>query len=197
MSEEPDFRVTIRLIKDAQDGDSKALGRLCERYQDRFLERIRAMLGHEVRGFAQSVDLLQDLFVDLVRDFDRFEIRDDEAFLRWAVRVARNNIRDLARRQRYRRMEELAQSAVFEPRAGHEAPRTPADEADRSEKVDLLREALQRLPADYRRVIELRDFDGLPYSKVAELLDRPSEAAAQMLYGRALARLTRLMHGRD
>jgi RNA polymerase sigma factor (sigma-70 family) len=188
-----DFRHTVTLIERAKGGDGTAFDRLCERYEGRLLERIRRMLGPEVRGFAQSMDLVQELFVDLVRDFERFEIRDDEAFLRWATGIARNNIRDLVRRHRVRRMERLATSLV-QPAAGAGAEPTPLDVLDRDEQIGELHEALGRLPEDYRRVIELRDLEELSYAQIAKEMGRPSEAAAQMLHARALARLTALMN---
>jgi RNA polymerase sigma-70 factor (ECF subfamily) len=184
-----DFRHTLTLIHRAKGGDDKAFDRLCERYETRLHDRIRKMIGPEVRGFAQSMDIVQELFVDLVRDFDRFEIRDDEAFLRWATGIARNNIRDLVRRHRVRRMEMLATN-LSRPaaEAGGPAP-TPLEEAERNDLVRVLQEALARLPDDYRRVIELRDIEGRSFAEIAEAIGRPSEGAAQMLHARALARL--------
>jgi len=54
-------------------------------------------------------------------------------------------------------------------------------------------EALARLRADDRELIILRVELGLPYREIAEILDKPSEDAAQMAVSRALVRLAREM----
>jgi RNA polymerase sigma-70 factor (ECF subfamily) len=48
--------------------------------------------------------------------------------------------------------------------------------------------AIDRLPDDYRRVIEARSFDGLSFEEVGARLDRSAEAARR-LWVRALDRL--------
>ena len=193
MDDPHDFRETLTLIRDARAGDAEALSNLFARYQDRLLARVRGLIGHEARAFAQSTDILQDLFVELIRDFDRFELRDDDAFLKWAVQVARNNVRDLARRCRLRRAEKLATSIVEGAGRDRDKGDTPADRAIAAERIRRLEAALAELPEDYRTVVELRNLERLSYREIAERLDRPTEGAVQMLHARAMARLGRLM----
>lgn len=57
-----------------------------------------------------------------------------------------------------------------------------------AEETLALAEALQRLPEDQRRVIELRHFEGKSHQQIAELLQR-SPAAIRMLWVRALRNL--------
>jgi len=188
--EPTEFRSTLTLIQRAKEGNDDAFARLCERYEVRLLARIRKMIGPEVRGFAQSMDIVQELFVDLLRGFDGVEIRDDKAFLRWATGIARNNIRDLVRRHRVRRMEMLATSLAGAAARSGDPGAAPLEEAERRDQIRVLNDALARLPEDYRSVIELRDIAGLAFAEIAKKMGRPSEAAAQMLHARALTRLS-------
>jgi RNA polymerase sigma-70 factor (ECF subfamily) len=48
------------------------------------------------------------------------------------------------------------------------------------------------MPEDYRRVIELRHFEALPFRQIGEQLGR-SENAAQLLHAQALTRLDELV----
>lgn len=57
-----------------------------------------------------------------------------------------------------------------------------------AEETLALAEALQRLPEDQRRVIELRHFEGKSHQEIAELMGR-SPAAIRMLWVRALRNL--------
>ena len=145
-------------------------------------------MGREIRTFAQSSDFLQDLFVDLIQSFDPSRIHDEIGFLRWATSVARNNIRDQRRRQQRRMMERLA--TTFSP-AG------PRSSSPSSLEIQELENALERLPPDYREVIELRSLDGLSFKELAQRMERASEGAVQMLHARALARLSEAFHHRE
>ena len=55
-----------------------------------------------------------------------------------------------------------------------------------------LADAIQQLPADYRDVILLRNFERLPFADIAERLGR-SRPAVQMLWLRALVKLQELL----
>ncbi len=181
-----DFRRTVELLRGVRQGAPAALGDLLERYRDRLLGRVRLMMGEEARKHAESMDFLQGVLLEIARDIDRADIEDEEIFLRWATRIARNNIRDHLRRRRERALESFSQSGIL-ARSGT----SPASQAGRREDVEQLVEAMERLSPDHRRVIELRDFDALSYADVAREMEKPSEDAAQMLHARALARLTR------
>ena len=74
----------------------------------------------------------------------------------------------------------------------------PANDATPSQQVVLrdeearLREALEALTPDYREVIELRNFQRLPFADVAQRMGR-SRPATQMLWARAIKRLEEIM----
>lgn len=188
-----DARLTVELLGRARAGEAAALDDLLERYRERLLARIRLMMGAEARRHAESMDFLQGVLLEVARDLARAEVPDEAAFLRWATRVARNNIRDHMRKRRERALESFSQTALgaLGPGSAGPADATPSRHAGSREEVEKLVEALERLSPDHRRVIELRDFEGLSCRETAREMDRPSEEAVQMLHARALARLTR------
>jgi RNA polymerase sigma-70 factor (ECF subfamily) len=65
---------------------------------------------------------------------------------------------------------------------------TPSEQAVRREQAAVVLAALERLPEDYRRVVELRNLQDLPYAAVAEQMGRSVEAVRQ-LWVRAVRRL--------
>lgn len=183
---------SIELIQRAQQGDRTALDALLDRYRERLLQRIRLMMGDPARRVAESGDFLQAMFVDVAEGLERFEVRDEQAFLRWATQIARNRIRDRVRKKREKAFESFSQSGLF----GNAVPaeqRSPLSAAGFNEDSHRLLEALEQLSDEYRRVIELRDFEGMPHREIAERMGKPSEAAAQMLHARAIARLTTIL----
>src|SRR5436305_811484 len=57
---------------------------------------------------------------------------------------------------------------------------SPSGQAMEHEEDQALREALGRLPEDYRRVITLRYQEQLPFEEIGELLQRSPEAARKL-----------------
>ncbi len=188
------FGTTLVLLRRARDGDRPALESLLDRYADRLLARIRMMMGPEARRQAESGDFLHGVFIEILRDFGRSDVRDECAFLRWATGIARNNIRDAVRRRRERALTALS-SGVIRQNLREDDGAAPPDHAARIEDLHRLAEAIETLRDDDRRIIELRDLEGLSYRQIAEQLGGGSEGAIQMRHARALARLTRFLAG--
>ena len=71
---------------------------------------------------------------------------------------------------------------------------SPSKQAARHEETAWLADALERLPADYREVIVLRQLEELRFSEVAERMKR-SVGSVKQLWMRALVALRRLLEG--
>ena len=183
---------SMELIRRAQESDQAALSELLERYGDKLLGRIRLMMGDRARRVADSMDFLNGMFVQVIQGLDRFEIRDEKAFLRWATQIARNNIRDGVRKKRETAFLSFSRSSPGEPPGEIDQP-SPGTELIIREENHRLLEALEQLPVEHCTIIELRDFEGLSYREIAERMNKPSEAAVQMMHARAVARLMKLM----
>ncbi len=195
MQERPQtFAETVELLRNAQQGDTGSLTALVMRYRPRLLHRIRLMMGQEARRAAESQDFLQNVMLDIVANLTTIEIRDERSFLRWAVQVARNNIRDVVRKRREERFADFARGSVdgsvVDPRAFE-----PSVMSGGQEQAERVMGALEGLPADQQLVIELRDFEKMSFLEIAGQMQR-SENAVQLLHTRALIRLGALLQAR-
>ena len=107
----------------------------------------------------------QDAFLALWRGIDRF--RQESSLSTWIYRLASNACIDLLRRRKKQGSslslddEELFLDAV-DP-----APR-PQDAVEHREAQKLLQEGLSALPEEYRKVLILREIEGLSYTEIAE-----------------------------
>jgi RNA polymerase sigma-70 factor (ECF subfamily) len=154
-----------------------------------------AELDPDLRPKVGASDLVQDSLVEAHRDFPRFRGRTRADLLAWLRRVLRHNLADARRRfreaaSRQLRQEEFldrADAAGLRDRLVAGLP-DPLDHTAAREEAEALARAVARLPADQRRVIELRHRDGLPFAGVADALGR-SEEAARKLWLRAVRRL--------
>lgn len=191
---------TLELLERAQAGDEDALGRLLERHAPRVLRVIRLRLGRPLREVVESVDILQEALLAAFRDFDRFELREDAAFLDWISRIAENRIRRAAehhraeRRDHRRRVsgehEAGGEELRWEPAAGETAAATYLA---REEERGAVEEALARLPEAQRELIVAREYLGASWEEVARQTGHPSANAARLAGLRAKRRLGSLL----
>ena len=153
-------------------------------------------MGPLLRERMDSVDILQETFLDAVRMFDRFEVQSESSLIRWLAKIAELRVReavqklkaakrDAAREERFERAGSTESQVVHPAGTG---PSPSMEVAGREEK-ELFEACLEHLPEDYREAILLRDFAGAPWEEVAQALDKPSAGAARMLHARAMAEL--------
>lgn len=149
------------LVTKANGGDGHALATLVERHAP----RVQQLASQLVVDLEDARDAAQESLVKLCTRLRQF--RGDAQFATWLHRLVVNTCRDLAARQRIRRVEALA------------VEETAGDESDPSRLamlVDLRRdlaEGLGRLSADQRFVVMLRDGLGLSYEEIARIARMP------------------------
>jgi len=184
------------LIARARAGDRDAYDRLFAAAADRVLLFARLKLGDRLRAEVDSMDVLQETYVEAHRAFPWFEDRGGDAFARWLYRIVENCIRGLAdrygARKRRRPRGTVPISQVLERVSG--SATAPSMAAARAEERERLARAMERLAGDEREALLLRFFQGLAIDEIARGLGR-SETATRRLLGRAAARLGGLLEG--
>ena len=165
------------------DGRVELLGTLFERHHAKVYHFCLRMTGNR----PVSEDLVQDVFMRMLKH--RGSFRPGTAFAPWMFRIARNACVDHLRRAG------RAPAAIDE--LAHEVPGTePAvsERVEQVEAVDLLRQALLRLPLDKREVLLLHRFELKSYDEIAHALGC-SAGAVKVRAHRALKELRRLYAG--
>ena len=116
-------------------------------------------------GVAQEI--VQEAFVALWRHADRY--RDDRCSPRsWIMTIVRNRAIDELRR---RRREPAA--CELDDRQPEAVEDDPWPEVWKLHCRDAIRDALERLPAEQRHVVELGFFAGMSHAEIASRLDTP------------------------
>jgi RNA polymerase sigma-70 factor, ECF subfamily len=132
-----------------------------------FYERISALaygMALRITGDADSAeDAVQEAFLRVWRRADRFDAKRGRA-RPWFLRLVRNVAIDQLRARGSRTRAETALGEVA-PTAW--APERPDEAAARSERAVRLRAAIDDLPRDQRRAIEIAYFEGLSHSEIA------------------------------
>ncbi len=188
------------LVQRAIKGDPQAFEQLLIAMHPRLLAEVRRALPTCLRAFIEPSDVLQDTYYDAYNHFKSFTPEGDDATYRWLRQIARNRMLELLRRHRamkrgggHRTLDAAALAATsdsvewaLEQVVIYQ--RTPSASAMAHEAIAAVEAAVDRLPADYREVINLRYIATLPVRTVAIRL-RTTEAAVKMTCVRALERL--------
>ncbi|UCG32343.1 MAG: sigma-70 family RNA polymerase sigma factor [Phycisphaerales bacterium] len=197
---EPPPRSTIALVSRIRAGDRKAFNELFGRYLTRVESVVRSRLGAELRSRESVSDIVQEVYLEAVRSFDRFSPQAPQGFYRWLCKIVEHKIIDAHRRHfgaaRRDARREVALEQVGSPAQGGPEGESPSRILLRDEASGRVHEALTRLPPDHRRVIELRQFAMLSSAEVGERMDRSAEAVRALLV-RALKRLAAEMRKLD
>ena len=143
------------LVRAAQNGDVDAFEELVRRYQTSIYRVALRMLGSR----ADAQDAVQETFVRAWRALPRF--RHDSAISTWLYRiVTRRALDKIASRRSTGTLDEV------EVEAGPD----PAQAAEDQERLRAVRLAITKLPPDQRAALVLREFEGLSYQEVAQVV---------------------------
>lgn len=120
------------------------------------------------RNRAEAEDLTQDVFLKLWQNLHRYI--PGSSFRAWAYRVARNLFVDAYRRARDVRQATWVDPEFLDMLPGSDDPHT---QAVRSQRLQIARTALARLPEELAQLLLLRDFADWSYEELAAELDVP------------------------
>jgi RNA polymerase sigma-70 factor (ECF subfamily) len=180
---------TLGLLERMRAGDRAAGDALFRQHRARLLRALRARLAPETRYLVEREELVQETFKRALSSIDRFHWRGQGAFLAWLLQIATHTLQDLARRAAAGPVAPVdARTATLVDLAGDSA--TPSAAAARSEELEMLERALDRLPEGERDALVRRKILGQDYPSLAQDLGL-SEAAARMRVSRAMVELSR------
>ena len=160
------------LLDAARGGDADAFASMVRQFQAPTYHFILRM----VRRPAAAEDLTQDVFIRLWRHLR--EIQSADLLPGWIRRVAANSVIDHWRKDeaRERRMQILREHPVARYAV------KPSSRMESQEALDIVRAALDALPAKLRTVLLLRTQENLSYEQVAEVLGMSVHAVRSRLF---------------
>ncbi len=151
------------LIRAAQAGDRAAFGTLVDRYWDHLFRWLCRL----TREPAAAEDLAQETFLKAFAAVNRFEAGSN--FRAWLFRIGHNNFVNQRRAARHQR-QPLAPEMV-EEHGG------PVGAALTKEALQVVADAIHKLPSDFRAALLLRIEDDLSFREIAEILEITEETA--------------------
>ncbi|MCS6806910.1 MAG: sigma-70 family RNA polymerase sigma factor [Acidobacteriota bacterium] len=187
----------LELFHRAKSGDSEAL--------DQFFALIKARVssfGKRVCGnLEDAYDMLQETLLSMFKSLPKLDFKDPKALNVWLYRVAVNACLMMRRKGKFEPEHELSLDE-FIP-GGQDDGKTleipdwsniPEERLLENEIKEAVNRATQALPANYRKVLVLRDMEGLSTKDVAKVLGI-SEHNVKIRLHRARLALRRELEG--
>jgi RNA polymerase sigma-70 factor (ECF subfamily) len=181
------------LLREAQSGEAQALATLLERHAPIVRARLADAIPRRWQALISLDDVMQEAFTDAFLSINRFEPQGEGAFAAWLTTLARHNLLDAIkmlesdkrggkRRQVLASVDDRSYANLYDILAS--SITSPSGKAAGSEAQEALRQAIARLPANYRSVVELYDLQGRSVQDVSIELKR-SPGAVYMMRSRA------------
>ena len=158
----------VHLVRAAQASDAVAFEELVRRHELRIYRLALRMLGNE----SDAQDAAQETFLQAWRALASF--RAESAFSTWLYRIATNCC--LATLSRPRPDTDPLSGREMDPRPG---PDSIAVERDRFRSLKV---AIGRLTPEQRAPLVLREFEGLAYEEIGEVLGLSAGAVKGRLH---------------
>jgi|TARA_B110000305_G_scaffold214044_1_gene250480 RNA polymerase sigma-70 factor (ECF subfamily) len=166
MSEDTDQQLVDRVLS----GNKNAFNLLVLRYQHRVL----ALVGRFIHDSHEAEDVCQEAFIKAYRALPLF--RGDSAFYTWLYRIAVNTAKNyLVSRNRRPPASDVEVADAEQSEAGsilREIENPESKLATANLKL-VIEQAIEDLPEDLRTAFTLREFSGLSYEDITEVMDCP------------------------
>ena len=176
------------LVAKALNDDRQALEALVKRH----LASVYRIAKFYVINSQDAEDVAQETFVKIWKNLERFQ--PQKKFTSWISEITKNTALDLLKKKRslvFSNFEDETGFNILTERLADDSP-GPEELAHSSGMAEQVRTAVRQLSELYRKVVEMRDFEGLTFREIA---DKTQESinTIKSRYRRATLKLKRLL----
>jgi RNA polymerase sigma-70 factor (ECF subfamily) len=159
----------LALVRRAKKGDYRAFDLLVLKYQS----RIVSIAFKFVKEIQLAEDISQESFIKAYRSIDSF--REESAFYTWLYRITANTAKNYLVSKGRRKESSISDLSISENEDFFELPTNDSPEQILMAQSlkETIYDALSGLPEDTRTALSLREFEGLNYEEIAEIMNCP------------------------
>jgi RNA polymerase sigma-70 factor (ECF subfamily) len=160
----------LAIVRRVQQGDKQAYNLLVGKYQQKILR----LVSRFIRDSMECEDVTQEAFIKAYRALPNF--RGESAFYTWLYRIAVNTAKNyLVSARRRPPSQDLDAQEASNSLAGANFVdlNTPESTLMNDELLSVIRCTIAKLPDNLREAIVYREFDGMSYEEIAEVMDCP------------------------
>jgi RNA polymerase sigma-70 factor (ECF subfamily) len=206
-NQEPSIEIDLDtislLVPKAKQGSGVARAELLAHVQGYASLMARQHLKPNLQAKVGVSDVVQQSMAQIIQGFDGFRGTTKAEFYGWMGQIVKNEVRRLQRdyhrdRRNIDREQRLGTN-LSEDSPGYvpaDQQKTPRSQVIANERQQLFERAMEHLPDDYRRVIQLRSLERLSFKEVAAAMDRSHDSVTKLWY-RAIMKLQQELEGYD
>ena len=179
-----------QIIERTLDGEPEAFNELVIRWERHIYGLTLRMLGRD----EEAKDATQETFISAYRNLSKF--RGEAKFSSWIYRIALNicNTRLRGRSRSAISIEEERETHGFEiAQDGYDI----SENIQQQQIATHVRRALQGLPPEMRQVIVMKEYEGLKFNEIADILGLPLSTVKTRMYTGLTELKKRLAHLRE
>ena len=158
------------LVERVRSGDKQAFNLLVAKYQF----KIQNLVSRFIKDRAEQEDVTQEAFIKAYRAIGNF--RGESAFYTWLYRIAVNTAKNQLVGAGWRPPQQdvdIDEGGAVGFADGLTEMNSPEAILQNDELVQTIRAAIAELPEELRQAITLREFDGLSYEEISEVMECP------------------------
>jgi RNA polymerase sigma-70 factor, ECF subfamily len=161
---------------DVQAETEQARSQRFERDAMQYLDQLYSAAMRMTRNPADAEDLVQETFAKAFAAFHQF--KPGTNLKAWLYRILTNTFINTYRKKQREPQQSMAEDVEDWQLARAESHSSTGLKSAEAEALEHLpdsdvKDALQRLPEDFRLAVYLADVEGFPYKEIAEIMDTP------------------------
>ncbi len=153
LSLDDDFSLIKRFI----DGEESVFRLIVQRHK----EKVRNIIYLTLNSNDYLDDIAQEVFITVYRNLNQFKFQSQ--FTTWLYRITVNKCKDHIRKMRIRK--------IFSPIKDIDKDAGYNISVEESNTVELVHEAIKKLPDKLRIPLLLKDIEGFSYQEIAETVE--------------------------
>jgi RNA polymerase sigma-70 factor (ECF subfamily) len=166
-----------QIVELAVSGEADAFAEIVRRWERKIFALCFGMLTRE----DEAKDATQETFIAAYRNLSKF--RGDAKVSSWLHRIAVNQCLTVKRRAKSRSESYLDEETNEEDRVFVAPSRyEPGNEAELSERLRIVRQAVKSLPVDLREIVVMKEFEEMTFQEISETLELPLSTVKSRLY---------------
>lgn len=165
----------IEIIERTLNGQPEAFNILVRRWERQVYSLALRMLNRD----EEARDICQETFLSAFRNLNKF--RGDAKFSSWIYRIALNCCHSRLRQRSNIdvSLEQQQEEKGFEPSTSMESI---SEGMEREEIAAMVQRALAGLPPEMRQVIVMKEYQGMKFHEIAEVLNIPISTVKTRVY---------------
>lgn len=176
-SDNKEHLTEINLIKNAKEGDRRALTDLIKRY-----EKTVYNFSYKIcRDSEKAENIMQETFLSMIRSLHQFD--GNSKLSTWLYRIISNHCLMLARKLKSDKFVSIEdESSFYNEKETADWANIPYKDVENKELKMILDEAIKKLSPEYRMIFLLRDVQGLSTEETVEITQLSTAAVKSRLH---------------